>query len=150
MGASRNHILQNFTKLRHCLAALQCQSQAWKKEEGDTNHLRYGTMSLNWNNQNFISPLVSLCFSVSVFVFLFVCLSPSSYVFSSEYTCVSVVVSQYFLCLCLYRCLCLFFCRCSCLPLYTSVFCVFVRTSSSVSLSMSSFGSGRLRYIVRH
>jgi len=28
-------------------ALSQCQSQAWWKEEGDTNHLRYGTVSLN-------------------------------------------------------------------------------------------------------
>src|SRR6218665_1593130 len=40
-------------ELRHCLAAEQCQSQAWKKEEGDTKHLRYGTVSLNWNNHDF-------------------------------------------------------------------------------------------------
>lgn len=36
-------------KLRHCLVAKQCQYQVWKKEEGDVNHPRYETASLNSN-----------------------------------------------------------------------------------------------------
>ena len=34
----------------HCLASYQCQSQAWKKEESDDNHLCCEAVSLKSNH----------------------------------------------------------------------------------------------------
>lgn len=36
--------ITRINKLRHCLHSEKCQSKAWRKKEGDTDHLRYCTV----------------------------------------------------------------------------------------------------------